>query len=165
MPAPRARPARPLRERGGPGARENAAGPARRARRVSRGAARETEKLKSCEPGAARPGQVFRLPDSHPLIRRVSSGESYTSPLPGASCRALSTSAGSFNGPTNCRNSRASPYWLVCRLHSFWLGTTATEGSSEVFVRPGELRGARWEEFTFDLAESEPGEKSPHTEP
>ena len=34
-----------------------------------------------------------------------------------------------------------------------------------VFVRPGELRGARWEEFTFDLAEPEPGEKSYDEDP
>ena len=34
-----------------------------------------------------------------------------------------------------------------------------------VFVRPGELRAARWEEFTFDLADPAPGQKPAHPEP
>lgn len=34
-----------------------------------------------------------------------------------------------------------------------------------VFVRPGELRGARWEEFAFDLVEPAEGEKPQHPEP
>ncbi len=34
-----------------------------------------------------------------------------------------------------------------------------------VFVRPGELRGARWEEFTFDLADPPKGKKPQHLEP
>ncbi len=34
-----------------------------------------------------------------------------------------------------------------------------------LFVRPCELRGARWEEFAFDLADSAPGKKPDHSEP
>ncbi|MBM4219086.1 MAG: DUF4102 domain-containing protein [Gammaproteobacteria bacterium] len=34
-----------------------------------------------------------------------------------------------------------------------------------VFVRPGELRGARWEEFDFDLADPPKGKKPQHPEP
>jgi integrase len=34
-----------------------------------------------------------------------------------------------------------------------------------LFVRPGELRGARWEEFVFDLADPAPGKKAQHLEP
>lgn len=34
-----------------------------------------------------------------------------------------------------------------------------------VFVRPGELRAARWEEFTFDLADPAPGKKPEHPDP
>jgi integrase len=34
-----------------------------------------------------------------------------------------------------------------------------------LFVRPGELRGARWEEFAFDLADPAPGKKPQHLEP
>ena len=34
-----------------------------------------------------------------------------------------------------------------------------------VFVRPGELRGARWDEFAFDLTDPEPGEKPQHADP
>ena len=41
----------------------------------------------------------------------------------------------------------------------------ALELSPLVFVRPGELRGARWEEFAFDLADAESGEKPTHAEP
>lgn len=36
---------------------------------------------------------------------------------------------------------------------------------SLVFVRPGELRGARWEEFAFDLMDPPEGEKPEHPEP
>ena len=34
-----------------------------------------------------------------------------------------------------------------------------------VFVRPGELRGARWEEFSFDLVDPPEGEKPQHPDP
>jgi integrase len=34
-----------------------------------------------------------------------------------------------------------------------------------VFVRPGELRAARWDEFAFDLADPAPGEKPKHPDP
>ena len=34
-----------------------------------------------------------------------------------------------------------------------------------VFVRPGELRGARWEEFSFDLEDPPEGEKPQHPDP
>jgi len=34
-----------------------------------------------------------------------------------------------------------------------------------VFVRPGELRGAQWSEFSFDLADPEPGETPKHPDP
>jgi integrase len=34
-----------------------------------------------------------------------------------------------------------------------------------VFVRPGELRGAQWSEFAFDLRDPEPGAKPQHPEP
>jgi len=34
-----------------------------------------------------------------------------------------------------------------------------------VFVRPGELRGARWEEFAFDLVDPPKGKKPQHPEP
>jgi integrase len=34
-----------------------------------------------------------------------------------------------------------------------------------VFVRPGELRGAQWSEFAFDLADPPKGEKPKHPEP
>jgi integrase len=34
-----------------------------------------------------------------------------------------------------------------------------------LFVRPGELRAARWDEFVFDLEEPAPGEKLRHPEP
>ena len=34
-----------------------------------------------------------------------------------------------------------------------------------VFVRPGELRGAKWSEFSFDLADATPGKKPNHPDP
>lgn len=34
-----------------------------------------------------------------------------------------------------------------------------------VFVRPGELRAARWEEFEFDVTPPQPGEKPKHPDP
>jgi integrase len=34
-----------------------------------------------------------------------------------------------------------------------------------VFVRPGELRGALWAEFSFDLTDPEPGKKPQHPDP
>jgi integrase len=34
-----------------------------------------------------------------------------------------------------------------------------------VFVRPGELRGARWQEFEFNLTDPKPGETQGHAEP
>ena len=34
-----------------------------------------------------------------------------------------------------------------------------------VFVRPGELRGAQWSEFAFDLADPPKGKKPQHPEP
>jgi len=36
---------------------------------------------------------------------------------------------------------------------------------SLVFVRPGELRGAQWSEFAFDLTDPAPGEKPQHPDP
>jgi len=36
---------------------------------------------------------------------------------------------------------------------------------SLTFVRPGELRGAKWSEFSFDLADATPGKKPNHPDP
>ena len=43
--------------------------------------------------------------------------------------------------------------------------TTALRLAPLVFVRPGELRGARWEEFAFDLVDPPKGKKPQHPEP
>ncbi len=48
-------------------------------------------------------------------------------------------------------------------------GTTVTRCALELaaltFVRPGELRAARWDEFAFDLADPPKGKKPQHPEP